>query len=188
MSNNNDKERTRHEHRGKTSEEFLDKTKILSSLGISEGQTILDAGSGSGYMSREFAHLVKNTGKVYAMDTDEISIANMMKTISTNTIEPVVGDITQKTKLGESSVDLIYLSMVMHGLSETQIAGFITETKRLLKPKGILAILEFKKEDTTFGPPLNIRLSPTELIDKIPLKPKRTIDIGEYCYIQLFEK
>ena len=177
-----------HEHKGKTSRNFIDTKEVLSHLDISEGQTIMDAGCGDGYMAQEFAALVKSTGRVYAMDADDEAIANLKKASETNTLEPVVGDITEKTNLAESSIDLIYISNVMHGFSESQTAGFVKEVQRLLKSGGTLAVLEFKKEETPHGPPLEIRISPQELRKMVPLKPKRMADIGKSSYLQLFEK
>ena len=179
---------TKHEHKGKSSEKFLNKKDLIGFLNISEGDTILDAGCGNGYMTKEFATLVKDTGKVYAVDVDKAAIQSLRFTLKTNVIEAFVGDITTKIKLKASTIDLIYLSTVMHGFSKSQIQGFISETQRLLKPNGLLAILEIKKEDTPFGPPQNIRISPEELNEIIPLTPKKIIAIGEYFYLQLYEK
>jgi ubiquinone/menaquinone biosynthesis C-methylase UbiE len=187
MSVNHHRGEYGHEHRGRSSQKMVDKIKIIISLGIKEGQTILDSGCGDGYMAKEFANLVKSTGKVYAMDTDEAAIENLRKTAGTDTIEPIVGDITKRTELDGSSIDLIYTSNVLHGLTESQIAGYIAETQRLLKPGGILAILEFKKEESPVGPPLNIRISPAELKEIIPLTPVKTADIGHYLYLNLFQ-
>lgn len=181
-------DRPKHEHKGKTSESLVDKEKVLRSLNIREGQTVLDAGCGDGYMAIKFAGKVKSTGKVYAMDVDEKAVENLKKTAETNILKPVIGDISARTAFEESSMDLIYISNVLHGFSESQMAGLTRETQRLLKPGGILAILEFKKEEMPFGPPIDIRLSPRELTGKFPLTPKGTIDIGDYLYLQLFEK
>jgi len=189
MSQAHHKDSPRHEHRGKSSERFLDRNEILSFLNIAGGQTVLDAGCGNGYMAKEFAKLVKSTGKIYAMDADKRAIGNLRNTAGTDIIEPVVGDITTRTNLQESSMDLIYISNVLHGFSEADVAGFVAEIQRLLKPGGIMAVVEFKKEEETpVGPPLEIRLSPAELKGKIPLTPVKTADIGQYSYIQLFQK
>lgn len=63
-----------HHHRGKTSESMLDKKIIIDALSLVPGQTIIDAGCGNGYMAKEFAELVKASGKVYALDIDSIVI------------------------------------------------------------------------------------------------------------------
>lgn len=177
-----------HHHRGKSSERILDKGQILAGLSIAPGQTILDAGCGNGYMAKKFAEIAGETAKIYALDPDVVSIDVLKsETVGTN-IEPFVGDITQKTKLAASSIDLIYLSTVVHGFSKTQMEGFVKEVKRLLRPNGRLAIVEIKKEETPFGPPLEIRFSPEELRQTIDLTPIRLMDIGEYFYMQIFSK
>jgi len=66
--------------------------------------------------------------------------------------------------------------------------GFVREAKRLLKPSGTLAIVEIKKQDTPFGPPLDVRFSPEELKQAISLTPTRLIDIGQFFYMQIFGK
>jgi len=58
----NDEEH-KHHHRGKSSESILDKNTILSNITITPGQTVLDAGCGDGYMSKEFAKLAGENGK-----------------------------------------------------------------------------------------------------------------------------
>ena len=176
----------RHEHKGKSSESLVDKNIILKTLNIQSGQIILDAGCGNGYMSKEFAWLTGSEGKVYALDPDEVSIEILVKDDSYGNIDAFVGDITSETKLEALSVDLIYLSTVVHGFTKDQIKGFITEIKRLLKPGGTLAILEINKTDTPFGPPENMRFTPAELIETIGLKADSTIDIGQYFYLQTF--
>ena len=177
-----------HHHRGKSSEGFLNKEIILKELNIIPGQTILDAGCGNGYMSKEFSRLVGQTGKVYALDPDKNAIEALKAETEFINIVPILGDITKPTEIAELSVDLIYLSTVLHGFSKGQIDGFLTEIQRLLKPLGILSIVEIKKEPTPFGPPLNIRFSPQELQELITLFPKKTVEVGQFFYMQIFEK
>lgn len=177
-----------HQHKGKSSEKLLDKEKILNAVPIARGQTILDAGCGDGYMAKAFAQLTGESGKVYAMDVDEASIQALRSAPGAHTIEAFTGDISSVTKLASSSIDLVYLSTVLHGFTAEQMTGFISEVQRLLKPGGVLAILEIKKKDTPFGPPLSIRMSPEELKTRMPFAAGATVDINDYFYLQIFEK
>ncbi len=176
----------KHEHKGKSSERFLNKTIILNELAICPGQTVLDAGCGNGYMAKEFALQVTETGKVYAIDPDKFAIENLQLETKGSVIVPLEGDITRETPLEKSSIDLIYLSTVIHGFSGNQMKSFLEETKRLLRPEGRLAILEIKKETTPFGPPMDIRFSPEGLKQAIGLRPLALSEPGEYFYMQLF--
>lgn len=180
-------EKKKHRHRGRSSERHLNRDIVLKELKISSGQTILDAGCGSGYMSKEFSKLLNNAGKVYALDPDKSAIEILKQETRGTNIEPIVGDITERTQIENSSVDLIYLSTVFHGFSKREVDGFQKEVKRLLKPNAVLAIVEFKKIETPFGPPLEIRYSPDELQKSITLIPKSFVEVGEYFYMNIFE-
>lgn len=181
-------EETKHHHRGKSSERLLDKSSILSNLGIVSGQVVLDAGCGNGYMAKAFSRLAGHAGKVYALDPDPIVINTLKAETAGTNIETFVGDITMPTALPAGSVDLIYVATVIHGFSASQMSGFTAEAMRLLKPGGKLAVVEFQKKDTPFGPPLDIRVSPEELRGKVDLHPAGLIEVGEYFYLQVFQK
>jgi len=172
---------------GNFSEGLLDDETILANLNICTGQTILDAGCGNGYMAKRFSELVGTTGKIYALDPDRGSIANLKKEVDKTNIEAFVGDISQPTGLKASLIDLVYLSTVFHIFSDAQIEGFVTETKRILKPKALLAIVNIKKEKTPFGPPVKMRSSPEELRRKLPFTPKILIEVSDHFHMQVFE-
>jgi ubiquinone/menaquinone biosynthesis C-methylase UbiE len=178
----------KHQRRGESSETLLDKNAILANLTIMPGQIILDAGCGNGYMAKEFAKLTGTKGKVYALDPDTRSIEILKAEVEGTIIEPFVEDITQETKLAPSSIDLIYVSTVIHGFSQSQMEGFVREAKRLLKPNGRLAIVEIKKQATPFGPPLDKRFSPEELRRAVSLNPTCLIDVGQFFFMQIFGK
>ncbi len=176
-----------HHHKGKSSERFLNKELILQALNIQPGQTILDAGCGNGYMAKIFAKKVTPAGKVYALDPDADAIEVLRKETQGTNIEALEGDVTQPIAIESSSVDLIYLSAVIHGFSQQNMKDLIKEAQRILKPEAILAIVEIDKKETPFGPPLKIRFSPEELQDIVPLTPLNTIRVGEHFYMQMFQ-
>ena len=174
-------------NRSKSSERFLDKEAILRGLNILPGQTILDLGCGTGYMSREFSRALNHTGTVYAVDPNREAIEALRSGMEGTNIKARVGDISSVKALGTSSMDIIYLSTVLHIFPEDQILAFQKEAKRLLKPGAILAIVEIEKKETPFGPPLRMRLTPEDLKRLISLVPLATVDVGEHFYMQLFE-
>jgi len=160
---------------------------ILKALNIQAGQIILDAGCGNGYMSKAFSKKVGKSGKVYALDPDTESIKVLRRETQGTNIEAITGDITKPTRLNQSSLDVIYLSTVIHGFSKQQMQGFLAEAKRLLKPNAVLAIVEIEKKETPFGPPLHIRFAPEELKDIVPLAPINTLTVGEHFYLLIFK-
>jgi ubiquinone/menaquinone biosynthesis C-methylase UbiE len=176
----------KHHHSGKSSERFLNLEVILEALNIQPGQTILDAGCGNGYMAKAFAPKVGKTGKVFALDPDVESIAVLRKETQGTNIEALEGDVTQPTPLQQASFDLIYLATVIHGFSPQEMPGFLGEVQRLLKPDGVLAIVEIEKQ-APFGPPVHMRFSPEGLKDLVPLTPLRTLPAGEHFYLQIFK-
>lgn len=180
-------EEENHHHKGKSSERFLNKERILQALNIQPGQTILDAGCGNGYMAKIFSEKVTPSGKVYALDPDAEAIEALRKETQGTNLEALTGDITKPTPIKEASVDLMYLSTVVHGFSRQKMQALLEEAKRILKPKAVLAIVEIEKKETPFGPPLEIRFSPEELKEIIPLAPLNTTQVGEHFYMQIFQ-
>jgi ubiquinone/menaquinone biosynthesis C-methylase UbiE len=180
-------EGNRHQHRGKFTEGLLNIEAIIKALNIKPGMIILDAGCGNGYMSKVFSETVSQSGKVYALDPDKYFIKILKKETKGTNIKTMEGDVTTPTKLKQSSLDLIYISTVIHGFSQQQMQGFLQEADRLLKPDALLAIVEIEKKETPFGPPIKLRYSPEELKKIVPMVPGNTIQVGEHFYMQIFK-
>ena len=79
-------------------------------------------------------------------------------------IEARVADVSRLLPLADESVDIVFISNVLHGLvANGESERALKEVARVIKPQGKLAIVEFKKNETPMGPPLSIRLSPEEV-------------------------
>ena len=170
------------------SEGLLDEAKILAHLDIAPGQTVLDAGCGNGYMARRFSMLVGRTGKVYALDPNEITHQSLIEKFQNTNVVVLNSDITRPTAIDGQSLDLTYLATVFHIFSDDQVAGFNNEMNRILKPGARLAVVNLKKKETPFGPPVSMRSSPAELIRKIALAPRELVDVNAHFYMQLFQR
>ena len=98
------------------------------------------------------------------------------------------GDITKPLPLPAASLDIVYVSTVLHTFSRLGLEGFLREAERLLKPGGRMAIVEIEKIETPFGPPLSSRYSPEELKALVPMMPEKTVTVGAHFYLQTFRK
>lgn len=185
LQKNEVSEEKHHKHEGKFSENLLDKQIILKALDIKRGQTIVDAGCGNGYMSKAFSGPVDH-GKVYALDHDRHQIGLLEQAVRGTNIVAMECDLTQPIRIDRSSADIVYISTVLHGFSKAQVRDFLREAKRILKPEGILAVVEIEKKETPFGPPMNIRFSPEELNEIVPMIPLETVQVGDHFYMQIF--
>ncbi len=157
----------RHEHKGMSSRGMLDAMKILKDIGLKNGDRFLDAGCGDGYFSIAAAEIVGDGGLVYAFDADRDAIGRLEEKIAEKrlaNIEAKVADISMAIPLADESVDMVFISNVLHGLvANGESERALKESARVTRHLGLLAVVEFKKNETPMGPPLSIRLSPEEV-------------------------
>ena len=152
---------------GPTSFWLQDPETIFSHLPLREGMVFVDAGCGAGEYSLHAAHLLGKAGHVIALDSVESSVEHLTAMPRENGMAELtahVCDITSRLPLQDHSADIVMLSTVLHIRSVRDRAkSMFSEFRRILKPNGMLAILECKKEEASFGPPLHSRLSVDEV-------------------------
>ncbi len=178
---------------GRSSFELIDSTLLLRTLKLREGMVFLDLACGEGYYAIAVAEVIGEKGWVYAVDLWEEGIAHLRKEASDRglkNIKAMVADVSKKITVDDKEVDLCLMATVLHDLVQTRAhEGALREVRRVLKPEGILAIIEFKKIDGPPGPPLHIRLSPGEverMLDVHGFKKKWTQPVGPYNYLMAF--
>jgi ubiquinone/menaquinone biosynthesis C-methylase UbiE len=184
-----------HKHGGKSSKEILDASEVIKNVGILPGDIFLDAGCGDGFISLEASKIVGNDGKIFAADVHEISLDILRREIEEKNIvniEPLLTDITNTIPIDNASIDVYFTANVFHGIvGNDEIDSTMKEIKRVLKDDGVLAIVEFIKVEGTPGPPMDIRLEPQEVMDKISnygFEKKIVKKTGPYHYLLLASK
>jgi ubiquinone/menaquinone biosynthesis C-methylase UbiE len=178
---------------GKGSFALVDTVKLFSELGLSPGDVFLDLGSGVGTYALAAWDYVTDEGRVYAVDLWEEGIEALRSELEARQISNVyarLADISKRVPLGNRSVDVTLLSTVLHDLvRDGTHEGALREVRRVLKPAGKLAVVEFKKVAGSPGPPVGIRLSPRQveaLVRPHGFDLAGTGDVGRYHYLSTF--
>ena len=182
-------ESEKHFHHGRSSKEILDANRVLDTIGLKKGDIFLDAGCGDGYMSLAASKIVGEKGKVYAVDVWEESINAFKEKIESDNIKNIessVANITQKIPVDDESIDILYMGNVLHGFVENnEVESVMKEIQRVIKQGGSFAVVEFKKEESTHGPPLHVRITPEdveEIVKNYGFMVKEVEDVGTYHY------
>ncbi len=160
---------------------LLNPEKALSSLGIKAGMTVADIGCGTGFFTLPLAHLVGEKGTVLAADISKEMLSDLREKIEKETIHNVKIILSQENKipLKAKEVHYCFLSAMVHELENRDL--FFRELRRLLKDKGKIGIIEWKKIPSPLGPPLEERMM-KEILVKNKLRIHKTMELGPYNY------
>ncbi len=143
---------------------FSPPTKTLERVGIQAGANVLDFGAGSGSYSIPAAQLVGPTGKVYAADIHPLAIEEIKKKVEIKRIKNLHTIFTDcETNLPYSSIDVVLLFYTLHDFKNPD--PIIREFDRILKPKGILAVIDHKFNKTKVVSTISHATSAFELRD-----------------------
>jgi ubiquinone/menaquinone biosynthesis C-methylase UbiE len=166
-----------------------DPSKLWKRAGLSVGMRVAEVGAGSGFYAFPASDRVGPTGRVYAIDISPELIrmvrararrehrANVTATLSRAGRIPLAGEI----------VDRLLLANVLHGIPPATVR----EAVRLLKPGGRLVVLDWRKESSPYGPPVDHRLSAAAARRALREHGLRSVDAwrpGPYHYAVMMEK
>lgn len=172
-----------------TGHELLDPYAVLDRTGIDLGWHVADMGCGSlGHFVFPAAEMVGGDGRVYAVDIQKTALHAVEKTAKYEqfwNVHPVWSDIEKvgAAKIPSGSIDLTIVGNNL--VLSQQRENLVQECLRLTKPGGLILIIEWKKQPTPFGPPLERRLTVEEAqsLFQIPeLSHTQSFDAGAYHY------
>ncbi|MEO1615279.1 MAG: methyltransferase domain-containing protein [Planctomycetota bacterium] len=116
-------------------------------LQLKAGMSVCDLGCGNGYWTFPMARDVAPEGVVYAVDIQREMLQKLRQRadrFKISNVRPVLGTIDDP-KLPEGELDLLLMVDVYHEFSHPQ--SMLWEIRRSLKPTGVVALLEYRKED-----------------------------------------
>ncbi len=146
-------------------EKRLPPEEIVDRLPLSPSQEIADVGCGPGYFTIPLAFRVPG-GTVYAVDAEEAMLDRCRARVDEAGLSNVVVARSTETSLplDEGAMDGIFLAFVLHEAAADS-AAFLDLLASYARPGGWLAILDWRRIETPFGPPQEIRIEPAELIE-----------------------
>jgi ubiquinone/menaquinone biosynthesis C-methylase UbiE len=180
---------------GKSSFDLIDSDKLFHELDLQKEISFLDVASGRGAYSLAVSDIIGPQGSVFAVDLWDEGI-EMLKTAAQEkgieNITAFVSDVGRRIPVEDQSIDVCLIATALHDFVEDRIdRGVLNEIVRVVKPAGILAVMEFKKIDGPPGPPKHIRLTPedvADMLDPYGFKKERSADVGPYNYLILLKK
>ncbi len=133
---------------------------VIRALALKPDAVVADIGSGTGYFSMRFAHMVPK-GRVYGVDTEP----DMVKYLAERAKREGLGNITAvKATPGDprlpEKVDLVILVDVYHHVENRE--GYFSKLRDSLKPGGRVAVIDFRMESPE-GPPKAARITPAQV-------------------------
>jgi ubiquinone/menaquinone biosynthesis C-methylase UbiE len=134
-------------------------------------------------------------GKVWAVDRYSQSLDILREKVAEEEIENlevVEADLTRKLPLEDEIVDLCLMANVLHGfVYNEELDQVIPELLRIMKNRGRLAIVEFKKIEGTPVPPLSSRITAEEVnsaLESRGFQSQDEMEVGPYHYAVVLVK
>ncbi len=167
----------------------LNPAATLLRLGLADDDVVCDIGAGTGIFSVAAARLTVNI--IYAIDVNDALLQNLADKVRAQNLTKIkiisAGDFNYP--IPAASVNMALLVTVLHEID--QKAALFCEINRILKLSGTLAVVEFKKEPTPYGPPLSERLGEEEtcaVCRQYGFVEKQRFLLGENLYAIAFAK
>ena len=178
---------------GKSSFSLIDAETLFAELALGEDTVLLDLACGAGLYSLAATERIGGAGKIFAFDLWPEGIHALNEEVAARQIKQIrtgIADVTKAIPLEDRSVDLCLLATVLHDFISIQAeAGTLREIRRVLKPGGTLALIEFKVMDGPPGPPIGIRIAPetvSDLLAAFGFSFIKTMELGPFNYLSLF--
>ncbi len=132
--------------RAHLAEGFSKPSDIVGVLGIGPGMVIADFGAGSGAYTLAAAALVGEHGKVFAIDVQKELLTRLKNEAGRRgygNVDIIWGDfeVNQGSRIKAESVDVVFVANVLFQCEHK--LGAIREALRVLKPGGLLALVDW---------------------------------------------
>lgn len=118
---------------------------LVDEIGVEEGMTVADIGTGIGFMIPYFLEHIGESGKLYAEDIQQDfldQVEEKKKATGWSNVETVLGD-ERDPNLPEGEIDLAFILDAYHHFNYP--AETLASIRKSLKPDGRLVVVDFYK-------------------------------------------
>lgn len=139
-----------HAHKG-----FAHPARNVAALGVQPGMKVADFGSGSGAYVLAIAKELQGSGHVYAIDIQKDllrRIKNEAERAGYTNVEVLWGDLEAEngSKIADNTLELVLISNLLFQIEDKR--QVLAEAKRILRPNGGLAIIDWSESFGGLGP------------------------------------
>jgi len=159
---------------------------ILMEIGLKAGDTFMDIGCGHGFFALPAAGIVGEAGLVYGVDTNRVAIKDLEDIARQKGIRNLKlrAAKAERTVFYEACADMIFFGIDLHDFQDP--SKVLQNARKMIKPGGRLVDLDWKKEPSPWGPPLEIRFEEAKaqkLIEAADFNVESVKSIGPYHYL-----
>jgi ubiquinone/menaquinone biosynthesis C-methylase UbiE len=164
---------------------FSDPIKNLKMFGLREDDVVADLGAGTGFYSVAAGHIASR-GKVYAVEIAKDFLAVIHKKIKDaklHNVEVLWGDVEKirGSGIADGILDAVIASNIL--LQVEHKDNFISEIKRILKPKGRVLLIDWLASSTIVSPRIVVSKNKArEMFEKHGFVLDREITPGDHHY------
>ncbi len=171
--------------------EMLPVDEILTRIGVKEEDKLADIGCGIGYFSIPAAQVVGSNGSVYALDVEPKMLEVVEEKKEKNNLMNIQTLLTEEydLKLEDAVVSYGFMCTVLHEIEDK--SKFLEEANRIIMKDGKIAILEWMKKESDWGPSINHRVDSSEvmkLLLETGFRDNEMIELNEYFYVVIATK
>jgi ubiquinone/menaquinone biosynthesis C-methylase UbiE len=159
---------------------------VVRALGLRPGMTVADLGAGTGYFLRYLSPAVGETGTVLAVEPELNLLGYVRARIERegeSNVVPILASL-DTPRIPSGSTDLVLIVDTIHHLDDR--LTYFRRLKRVLKPTGRIAVIDWQKRELPEGPPAEHKIAREQVIEEMTAAGYALADEPDFLPYQYF--